>query len=209
MQLRDEKFRFRREADRFNAVTFFEHADDFALDYLPPDSPELNPIEQVWKLTRRRCLHDRYFPMPEGVITAVESEFAGWAGPNESRRTLCATIQDALFISGWSYGNGWGWMSSLRKHLHGDGAAVPWSRVAAVLTINRLCGPGSELAVEQHWYPSTALDDLLPPANVRRAAVPNSHPKLRIEHAEAINEDKCQRRGNSEAESRLNSQRNW
>jgi hypothetical protein len=53
-------------------------------------------------------------------------------------------------------------MSSLRKHLDRDGAAVPWSRAAAVLTINRLCGPGSELAVEQHWYPSTALDDLLP-----------------------------------------------
>jgi transposase len=38
---------------------------------------------------------------------------------------------------------------------------VPWSRVAAVLAINRLCAPGSELAVEQRWYPSTALDDLL------------------------------------------------
>jgi transposase len=40
-------------------------------------------------------------------------------------------------------------------------ADVPWSRVAALLTINRLCAPGSELAVEQRWYPSTALDDLL------------------------------------------------
>jgi transposase len=40
-------------------------------------------------------------------------------------------------------------------------AAVPWSRIAALLTINRLCAPGSELAVEQRWYPSTALDDLL------------------------------------------------
>jgi hypothetical protein len=42
--------------------------------------------------------------------------------------------------------------------LEGD---VPWSRVAAVLAINRLCAPGSELAIEQRWYPSTALDDLL------------------------------------------------
>jgi transposase len=33
--------------------------------------------------------------------------------------------------------------------------------VAAVLAINRLCAPGSELAIEQRWYPSTALDDLL------------------------------------------------
>ena len=40
-------------------------------------------------------------------------------------------------------------------------ADVPWSRVAALLAINRLCGPGSELAIEQRWYPSTALDDLL------------------------------------------------
>ena len=47
------------------------------------------------------------------------------------------------------------------RHLDGDGADVPWSRVAAVLAINRLCAPGSELAVEQHWYPSTALEDLL------------------------------------------------
>src|SRR5512145_739099 len=40
-------------------------------------------------------------------------------------------------------------------------ADVPWSRVAAVLAINRLCAPGSELAIEERWYPSTALDELL------------------------------------------------
>lgn len=42
-----------------------------------------------------------------------------------------------------------------------DAADVPWSRIAAVLAINRLCAPGSELAIEERWYPSTALDDLL------------------------------------------------
>ena len=42
-----------------------------------------------------------------------------------------------------------------------DAAEVPWSHVAAVLAINRLCAPGSELAIEQRWYPATALDDLL------------------------------------------------
>jgi transposase len=45
--------------------------------------------------------------------------------------------------------------------LDADAADVPWSRIAAVLAINRLCAPGSELAIEQRWYPSTALDDLL------------------------------------------------
>ncbi len=42
-----------------------------------------------------------------------------------------------------------------------EAADVPWSRVTALLAINRLCAPGSELAIEQRWYPSTALDDLL------------------------------------------------
>jgi len=40
-------------------------------------------------------------------------------------------------------------------------ADVPWSKVAALLAINRLCAPGSELAIEERWYPATALDDLL------------------------------------------------
>jgi transposase len=42
-----------------------------------------------------------------------------------------------------------------------NAADVPWSRIAALLAINRLCAPGSELAIEERWYPSTALDDLL------------------------------------------------
>ena len=47
------------------------------------------------------------------------------------------------------------------RHLDVDAADVAWSRVAAVLAINRLCAPGSELAVQRYWYPATALDDLL------------------------------------------------
>ena len=49
----------------------------------------------------------------------------------------------------------------LGEAVDGEAADVPWSRVAAVLAINRLCAPGSELAIEERWYPSTALDDLL------------------------------------------------
>ena len=47
------------------------------------------------------------------------------------------------------------------QHLDQEIADVPWSRVAAVFAINRLCAPGSELAIEPHLYPSTAFDDLL------------------------------------------------
>lgn len=67
-----------------------EQQPDFALSYLPPYSPDLNPIERVWKLTRRLCLHNRYFPTLEEVIAAVEEQFALWQKPNEALRRLCA-----------------------------------------------------------------------------------------------------------------------
>jgi transposase len=124
---RDGKFAFRRETDRFNAITFWDfmrilrrtsrrtgrrvvvitdnakyhharlhrdwreqHAGNFTLDYLPPYSPELHPIERVWKLTRRRCLHNRYFARLEEVIVAVEAEFESWAWRNHTLPRLCA-----------------------------------------------------------------------------------------------------------------------
>jgi transposase len=68
-----------------------EHqAPHFGLDFLPPYSPELNPIERVWKLTRRLCLHNRYFGFLDGVVDAVEGQFAEWTKPNEALRRLCA-----------------------------------------------------------------------------------------------------------------------
>lgn len=129
VRLGDGKFLFRRETDRFNAITFWNflralqgmsrrkgrrvvvitdnakyhhallhkdwrerHAANFALDYLPPYSPELNPIERVWKLTRRRCLHNRYFARLEEVIETVEAEFASWTQRNDTLRRLCAIL---------------------------------------------------------------------------------------------------------------------
>ncbi len=69
-----------------------QQAPGFALDFLPPYSPELNPIERVWKLTRRRCLHNRYFAKLDEVIVAVETEFGAWAKGNLTLRRLCAII---------------------------------------------------------------------------------------------------------------------
>jgi len=38
---------------------------------------------------------------------------------------------------------------------------VPWSVVAAILTLGRFCEPSSELHIADTWYERTALDDLL------------------------------------------------
>lgn len=127
VRLRDGKFVFCRETNRFDARTTWsfldllrqrsrraarrvvliidnakyhhanlhrawreEPAPDFVLDYLPPYSPELNPIERVWKLVRKLCLHDEYFATLQAVIDAAESQFAKWGNPNETLRRLCA-----------------------------------------------------------------------------------------------------------------------
>jgi transposase len=129
VRLRDGRFIFCREEDKFNGPTFFsflrdlrrtsirtgrrivvitdnakyhhsrlhkrwreEQSPEFTLDFLPPYSPELNPIERVWKLTRRLCLHNRYFAQLGEVIAAVETQFNSWAKHNEVLRRLCAII---------------------------------------------------------------------------------------------------------------------
>ena len=39
--------------------------------------------------------------------------------------------------------------------------AVPWSQMAAVLVLARLCEPSSELHIAEDWYRRAALEDLL------------------------------------------------
>ena len=62
----------------------------FDLFYLPPYSPDLNPCERVWKLTRRLCTHNRYFPELARLTTTVATQFAAWARPNDTLRRICA-----------------------------------------------------------------------------------------------------------------------
>jgi transposase len=47
------------------------------------------------------------------------------------------------------------------EHLPRGREQVPWSTMAAVLVIARLCEPSSELHIAEDWYRRTALEDLL------------------------------------------------
>jgi transposase len=60
--------------------------------FLPPYSPQLAPIERVWKLTRRLALHNRYFATLNEVLSAVEACFRHWVRPNGVLRRLCCII---------------------------------------------------------------------------------------------------------------------
>lgn len=48
-----------------------------------------------------------------------------------------------------------------QKHLPQGRALVPWSTMAEILTIARLCEPSSELHIAEDWYRRTALEDVL------------------------------------------------
>ena len=61
----------------------------FALDFLPPYSPQLNPIERVWKLLRRLCLHNEHFCNLTEVAAAVQPQLDAWSHPNDALRKLC------------------------------------------------------------------------------------------------------------------------
>ena len=69
---------------------FLGHCDSrLELLYLPPYSPDLNPIERVWKLTRRLCTHNRYFPQLDELREVVGAQLRAWCKPNEFLRRLC------------------------------------------------------------------------------------------------------------------------
>lgn len=67
-----------------------QHSQSIRLDFLPPYSPQLNPIERVWKLTRRLCTHNRYFATFEELTQTVDKQFTRWNQPNEDLKRLCA-----------------------------------------------------------------------------------------------------------------------
>jgi transposase len=71
---------------------FIQNQDRLVLIFLPPYSPELNPAERVWRITRRLVTHNRYFPSVEELKIALTSHFAKWAQPNIALKALCANI---------------------------------------------------------------------------------------------------------------------
>jgi len=71
---------------------FIANRDRLVRVFLPPYSPELNPIERVWRITRRQVTHNRYFQSIEELETALTSHFVKWEQPNNILRALCAAI---------------------------------------------------------------------------------------------------------------------
>lgn len=70
-----------------------EYSDIFAsvvFVNLPPYSPDLNPIEQVWRITRRENTHNVFFPTLAALEDTVDRAFNVWAEPNTQLKSLCS-----------------------------------------------------------------------------------------------------------------------
>ena len=57
---------------------------------LPPYSPDLNPIEQVWRITRREMTHNRYYPSKESLESALDEYYSKLRKPNVKLSALCS-----------------------------------------------------------------------------------------------------------------------
>ena len=71
---------------------FFQNRHRLVCIFLPPYSPELNPIERVWRITRRQVTHNRYFESTDQLRTALTACFAKWEQPNTALKVLCANL---------------------------------------------------------------------------------------------------------------------
>lgn len=58
--------------------------------YLPPYSPDLNPIEQVWRITRKDAKNNKYFSDKAELEETLDSYYDVFAKPNDTLRRLCS-----------------------------------------------------------------------------------------------------------------------
>ena len=57
---------------------------------IPPYSPDCNPIEQVWRITRREVTHNKYWPDLLTLTTKLDEYFKGFYKRNKKLRSLCS-----------------------------------------------------------------------------------------------------------------------
>jgi len=77
---------------RLLAPWLHKHRRALTLLFLPPYSPQLSPIERVWKLARRLATHNQYFATLDELLAAAEACFDRWRKPNPVLRRLCGIL---------------------------------------------------------------------------------------------------------------------
>jgi transposase len=76
---------------------FFQaQADRLFVTQLPSYSPDYNPIEFLWRATKRQATHNRYFPEFETLIGSVEEALAAFAQHPDRIKALFGLYLDQM-----------------------------------------------------------------------------------------------------------------
>ena len=70
-------------------VTDYAFLIDMDILFMPPYSPELNPIERVWKHVKIHATHNIYFQQLNDLRNALVKEFGKYNKRNEELKKLC------------------------------------------------------------------------------------------------------------------------
>jgi hypothetical protein len=113
----------------------------------------LEVFDEQRQTARQLSLFPSDRPLPADAVNAVSVDLAGLRLRRVRRFGDCW-----LALTLWRE---LGLDEFWRQRLGEDRGGVDWSKVLAVLAINRLCDPASEFAVHRRWFLGTALDELL------------------------------------------------
>jgi transposase len=75
---------------------FAAHADRLCVTQLPSYSPDDNPIEFLWRATKRQATHNRYFPEFDALVGSVEEALAAFAAQPDRVKALFTRYLDLL-----------------------------------------------------------------------------------------------------------------
>jgi transposase len=75
---------------------FDQHRARLHVTHLPSYSPDYNPIELLWRATKRTATHNRYFPAFDDLIAAVEDALAALSQQPERVKALFGLYLDDL-----------------------------------------------------------------------------------------------------------------
>jgi len=82
---------------RCNFVKNHAIEQDIDILFLPPYSPNLNLIERLWKLTKRRCLTNRYYKDFKAFCTAIDTCLDDLSGPLKEELTSLMKLNFQFF----------------------------------------------------------------------------------------------------------------
>jgi transposase len=95
---------------------------------------------------------DEHIPLPEDPdVVRIRLNSVGWTNPR--------SFGD-IWLARWL----WGFLhldDIVARHVPQGKETIRPADIVAIEVINRLCAPCSEFALAEHWYASTALEDLL------------------------------------------------